>query len=243
MDDQETPRHDRRRAATAWLCCCCSKPGVSLEPDSQTVRITAGIIAIIAMLLSGIGFSALQRDTVNPYEHLFATGSSSKQQVTPSAWGPAFAPAPGPLLQSVTQVSGGSVSIESANEGVPEAAPVGQQPVSAPGASVSAPGSGSSREATLESGLSQSHGSPNSAPYAAAAAGGNSTEGVSASIESASPEYDTSAPPPVGSQAELAPPAASNSSQGIALLLAQPISHCFLSRTQFQHLCIACRCG
>lgn len=206
MEGSESPRHRKRSAAFAWLCCGCSETSEFLEPDSRTVRITAGIVAIIAMLISGIGFSALQRATVNPYEHLFATGSSVQQYMTPTAWGPAFAPAPGPFLQPVLPASDGSVSIESANEGAPEPAP---------GSTLEALSSGPSsslNNRAAPAGLDQLYGSPTSA---SAAPAGSTAAGSVGSIESA-PPGDSSAASPGTGQAELSPISDSNSSSGRA---------------------------
>lgn len=155
------------------------------------------------MLISGIGFSALQRATHNPYEHLFTTGSSPKQYVTPSAWGPAFAPAPGPFLQPMLQASGGSASIENANAGTPEPA------------TTSGFASGSSQSSRASSpGLAHSYGAPGSAPFTPTV---GTAGGASASIESASPE-DNRAAPPGTSQAEMSP--YSNSNTGVAVTYA-----------------------
>ncbi len=209
MDASESPRQRRRRAAAAWLCCCCSGPGDALEPDSPTVRILAGIIAIIAMLASGMGFSALQRATVNPYEHLFTTGSSSKQYITPPAWGPAFAPATGPFLQPMLYQGGNTLSTKGTDEGVPESMPFIQQPGTAPGSAAGATiGSfGFIRAPAPNPDHLQSSGSPGSAPNAPA---GNATGGDTASIESASPE-DSGAASPGATQADLS---SNNSSSG-----------------------------
>ncbi len=206
MEGAGSPRHRKRKAAFAWLCCCCSDSRIAFEPDSQLVRIIAGIVAIIAMLISGIGFSALQLATHNPYEHLFTTGSSPKQYRTPSAWGPAFAPAPGPFLQPMLQASGGSASIESANEGTPEPAPT-------TGSASFGPGSSQSSRASSP-GLAHLYGAPGSAPFTPAV---GTAGGASASIESASPEDNEAAPPGI-SQAELSP--YSNSSKGVAVTCA-----------------------
>lgn len=124
--DESSPKAHRRRAI-AGLFCCCSIPSKTPEPDSRVVRMTAGIIAIIAMLLSGVGFSALQRATVNPYESLFITASSSRH-LAPAAWdGPsAFAPSPQLMLPSA-----GFVSAEGTSQGPPiESAVSGQAWVS-----------------------------------------------------------------------------------------------------------------
>ncbi|KAL0054642.1 hypothetical protein WJX82_000357 [Trebouxia sp. C0006] len=145
------------------------------------------------MLISGIGFSALQRATHNPYEHLFTTGSSLKQYTTPSAWGPAFAPAPSPFLQPMLKASGGSASIESANESTPEPAPTSESASFRPGSSQT--------NRASSPGLAHSYGAPGSAPFTPAA---GTAGGASASIESASPEDNGAAPPGIG-QAELSP--------------------------------------
>ncbi len=224
MEGSDSLRHRKRKAAFAWLCCCCSDSRIVLEPDSQLVRITAGIIAIIAMLISGVGFSALQRATHNPYEHLFTTGSSPKQYTTPSAWGPASAPAPSPFLQPMLQASGGTLSIESSNEGTPEPAPSRQQSgLTSESASFGPASSQSSRASSP--GLAHPYGAPGSAPFTPAA---STAGGASASIESASPEDNGAAPPGAG-QAELSPIIPySNSSKGVAV-------------TNAVTCCVACR--
>ncbi|KAL0031911.1 hypothetical protein WJX79_004705 [Trebouxia sp. C0005] len=164
------------------------------------------------MLISGIGFSALQRATHNPYEHLFTTGSSPKQYMVPSAWGPASAPAPSPFLQPMLQASGGSLSIESANEGTPEPAPSRQQSGLTPGSVSFGPASSQSSRASSP-GLAHPYGAPGSAPFIPAA---STLGGASASIESASPE-DSGAAPPGDGQAELSPIIPySNSSKGMS---------------------------
>ncbi len=206
MEGADSPRRRKRKVAFAWLCCCCSDSRFVLEPDSQLVRIIAGIVAIIAMLISGIGFSALQRATHNPYEHLFTTGSSLKQYTTPSAWGPAFAPAPSPFLQPMLQASGGSASIESANESTPEPAPTSESASFRPGSSQT--------NRASSPGLAHSYGAPGSAPFTPAA---GTAGGASASIESASPEDNGAAPPGIG-QAELSP--YHNSNKGVAVTYA-----------------------
>lgn len=216
MEGSDSPRHRKRKAAVAWLCCCCSDSRIVVEPDSQLVRITAGVIAIIAMLISGIGFSALQRATYNPYEHLFTTGSSPKQYMTPSAWGPASASAPSPFLQPMLQASGGSLSIESTNEGTPEPAPSSQQSGLTSGPVGFGPGSSQSSRASSPA-FAQPYGAPGSAPFTSAASTGG---GDSASIESASPEDYGTAPPGDG-EAELSPIIPySNSSKGVAVTYA-----------------------
>ena len=209
MDGSDSPRHGKRYAAFAWLCCGCSETSDSFEPNSRTVRVTAGIVAIIAMLISGIGFSALQRATVNPYEHLFTTGSSVQQYKTPTAWGPSFAPAPGPFLQPILPASDGSVAIESVNEGVPEPAPGSQQ--SGSEASSSGPNSSQNSRAAPP-GLDQHHGS--SASDSAAPAGSTAVGSVG-STESLPPDNSSAASPGPG-QAELSPTTDSNSSPGRA---------------------------
>lgn len=187
MDSNESPRAHKRRA-TVGLFCCCSLPSDTLEPDSRVVRIAAGVIAIIAMLLSGIGFSALQRDTVNPYEHLFVSASSSRH-LAPAAWGSASAPAP--FLQPILQPSGGFVSAEGTGQS-PEEAPLDHTgvPLEAPaGSGNSAAMAESSMQSPDNTGNSRNHADgPQQGPSSRASQG-------TASVESFAPDSDSLASP------------------------------------------------
>lgn len=189
MDSNESPRA-RKRRATVGLFCCCSFPSDTLEPDSKVVRITAGVIAIVAMLLSGVGFSALQRDTVNPYEHLFVSASSSRH-LTPGAWGAASAPAP--FLQPILQPSGGIVSAEGTGQGSQGAVPLYQTGIP------SAPPAGSVNSAAMAESSVQS---PDSTGQAAVVHAGGPQQGPgseasqgTASVESVAPDSDSLASP------------------------------------------------
>ena len=208
MEGRESPRDRRHRAAAAWLCCCCSTPSGALEPDSKTVRIIAGIVAIIAMLISGIGFSALQRSTVNPYEHLFTISSSSRYQITPPARGPAFAPAPGPMLQP-WQSSSSFVSTESI-AGISDLVPTPlSQPTDLALASMTgAPASSSSGTASIPtSDLAQYH-------RVAAAPSASTLMDAIAIVESVSPK-DSGVNSPSLAQADLTPTSTSNGMPGV----------------------------
>lgn len=193
MDSHESPRAHKRRA-TVGLFCCCSLFTNTLEPDSRVVRITAGVIAIIAMLLSGIGFSALQRDTVNPYEHLFVSASSSRH-LAPAAWGSASAPAP--YLQPILQPSNGFVSAEGAGQGSLEEVPLDHTgaPSGAPAGSVN---SAAMAESSMQS--PDSTGNRNGQPTIGSAGGpqqgpGSEASQGTASVESVAPDSDGLASP------------------------------------------------
>lgn len=188
MEENDNPKSRKQRAVAGFLCCC-SCPADTLEPGSSIVRVTAGIVAIIAMLASGIGFSALQRATINPYEHLFTAGSSSRQHMTPSAWGPAFAPAPVAFLQPILQPFGGFASAEGTSQGAPEQMFGGDQTGPFPGALSGTPIGGLSGSAMAPSaGLAHnSIGSSTGASIRTASGPSQST----ASIESASPELSS----------------------------------------------------
>lgn len=148
--DDSSPRSHKRRAIAGFFCCC-SSPSNTLEPDSRVVRITAGVVAIIAMLASGIGFSALQRATVNPYEHLFITDSSSRH-LAPAAW--PWPSASAPLLQPTLLPSGGFFSAEGVSQGSPNEGPVSHQTRISPEAQT-APSAGSFSSAATAPSLGQ----------------------------------------------------------------------------------------
>ena len=197
------------------LFCCCPLPSHAFESDSRVVRITAGVIAIIAMLLSGIGFSALQRDTVNPYEHLFVSASSSRNLV-PAVWDPA--PAPAPFLQPILQQSGGSASVEGTGQASPEEAPQ----AGAPSIAESALPAESLVNAAMAASPMQpldSTGNRSGLPIASIASGPSQGSGSqapqgTASAESAAPDGDSSGSPE-SSPAQLGVPS-SNSATGNA---------------------------
>ena len=151
-DDSSSRSHKRR--AIAGFFCCCSTPSNNLEPNSRVVRITAGVIAIIAMLVSGIGFSSLQRATVNPYEHLFITDSSSRH-LAPVAWGMPSASAP--LSQPTLPPSGGFASAEGSSQGSPYEAPLSDQARVSPEAQPAVPVGRFSNAATAPSPLQSVH--------------------------------------------------------------------------------------
>ena len=68
----------------------------SLDPDSAWIRISAGLVALLAMLAVSITFSELQRHHKNPYEQILSTASSLQQRQNP---GPVVsAPEPAPYL-------------------------------------------------------------------------------------------------------------------------------------------------
>ena len=188
MESNESPRAHKRRAVVGLFCCCCL-PSNTLGPDSRVVRITAGVIAIIAMLLSGMGFSALQRDTVNPYEHLFITGSSSRH-MPPAAWGSASAPAPAPFLQPVLRPSGGSVSAEGARQGSPEESPVRDQTGPSPAGYLSNAAMAPSPMQSVDPDNRSSPFAINSATGPAQDAASQAPQGV-ASVESGAPNFSS----------------------------------------------------
>ena len=229
MDSHQPPRAHKRRAAVGFFCCCCSLPSDSFEPDSRVVRITAGVIAIIAMLLSGIGFSALQRDTMNPYEHLFISASSSRH-LAPAAWG--SAPAPAPFLQPILQPSGGSVSAEGTGQASPEEAPV-DQTLAPSEAERGAPAGSPDIAAIAASPLQLLDGTGNRTglPVASNASGpiqgpGSQASQGTASVESAAPDADSSGSSET-SPAGLGLPS-SNIDTGNARVWAANCSHCTL---------------
>ena len=187
MEDNDTAKSRKRRVA--GFLCCCSCPADTIEPDSRIVRVAAGVVAIIAMLASGIGFSALQRATINPYEHLFTAGSSSRQQVTPPAWGPAFAPAPAPFLQPILQPLGGFVSAEGTSQASPEQLPGGLQ-TGSPAGALSGTVAGGSLGAAMAPSAGFVHNSTGSNTGAAFMTASGPSQSA-ASIESYSPELST----------------------------------------------------
>ena len=196
MDSHEAPRAHKRRPVVG-LFCCCSLPSDAFEPDSRAVRITAGIIAIIAMLLSGIGFSALQRDTINPYEHLFTSASSSRH-LAPAAWG--LSPAPAPFLQPIMQPSGGSASAEGTGQASPEGAPL-EAERAAPAGSLDNAAMAASPVQPFDS-IGNRSGLPvaSNASGPSQGPGGQAPQGT-ASVESGAPDGDSS-----GSSAQLRVP-------------------------------------
>lgn len=192
--DDSSPRSHKRRPIAAFFCCC-SSPSNTLEPDSRVVRITAGVVAIIAMLLSGIGFSALQRATVNPYEHLFITDSSSRH-LAPAAW--AWPSASAPLLQPTLPPSGGLVSAEGISQGSPSEGPVSDLTRVYPETQTAPPaGSFSSAAVAPSPGQSLDNTGNRSGQSAITPATGLSQGAVSgssqgtASVESAGPDDDS----------------------------------------------------
>ena len=224
MDSHESSGARQRRAVVG-LFCCCSLPSPAFEPDSRVVRITAGVIAIIAMLLSGIGFSALQRDTVNPYEHLFTSASSSRH-LAPAAWG--AAPAPALVWQPILQPSGGSVSAEGTGPASPEGAPLDQTDSEGERA---APASSLENAAMAASPVQplDSTGNRSGLPVASNTNGptqgpGSQAPQGTASVESAAPAGDSSGSP-VNSSAQLRMPP-SNSPTGDATLCTAKSIHC-----------------
>lgn len=68
----------------------------SIDPDSAWIRISAGLVALLAMLAVSITFSELQKHHKNPYEQILSTANSLQQRQTP---GPVVsAPEPAPYL-------------------------------------------------------------------------------------------------------------------------------------------------
>ena len=222
MDSHETLRTHKRRAVVG-LFCCCPLPSDAFEPDSRFVRITAGVIAIIAMLLSGIGFSALQRDTLNPYEHLFVSASSSRNLV-PAAWG--LAPAPAPFLQPKLQQSGGSASAEGTGQASPEEAPQAGAPSEAeravPAGNLDNAAMAASPMQPLDSTGNRSglHGA-NNASGPSQGPGSQAPQGT-ASLESAAPDGDSSGFPET-SPAQLGVPSSSSATGNVKVCIAKGI--------------------
>ena len=155
MDSDESPRQHKRRAIAGFFCCCCFPCDIP-EPDSRAVRITAGIVAFVAMLVSGIGFSALQMATVNPYVHVFNAGSSSRQHISPIALGPAFAPAPAPFTLTLLQPFGGLASAEGIGAASAEQLPVTDQ-IGQPAVAPSNAVDGTGTDAVFAPGSGQLH--------------------------------------------------------------------------------------